>query len=272
LNNAPSYDTDISINLGGVSGDNTDIDGFNVHFTGTERRYTLRRFSAAYDSSSTEVRGIIDLNTSPPFVSLAGEAIAIPMDTLTRDLGIDFDITGIANLRGGLTSQGDSYQELLDTMSGSVGVSLEDAVIEGAAYDVLATDLLAWFYSGAALEESTKIDCTMALFVLGDGIAASDSLYIETKKMVATGVAELDLGQAELDVKLTPRSKTRKLQVPSSIRLKGSFDDPKVTISPVAAAFNAYAEFLSLVPQLARRIFGSGERRRSERPCDPNPA
>ena len=271
LQNAPSYDTDISINLGGVSGENTNIDGFNVHFTGTERRYTMRRFSAVYDSSSTEIRGIIDLNTSPPFVSLAGEVAAIPMDTLTRDLGIDFDITGTANLRGGLTSQGDSYKELLDTMSGSLAVSLEDAVIDGAAYDVLATDLLAWFYSGAALDESTEIDCTMALFMLGDGIASSDTLYIETRKMVATGTAELDLGQALLDIKLTPRSKTRKLQVPSSIRLKGNFDDPKVTISPVAAAFDAYAEFLSLVPQLARRIFGSEKRRRSERPCDPSP-
>lgn len=272
LKSTPEYDTDIAISLGGISGENTRMERFDLHFTGNERRYTLRRFSTAYDRSNTEIRGIIDLNTSPPFVSLAGEAVAIPMDTLTRDLGINFDISGIANIRGGLTSQGDSYQELFDTMDGSLAVSLEDAVIEGAAYDVLATDLLAWFYSGAALDESTEIDCTMARFLLEDGVASSDSLYIETRKMVATGTAELDLGEALMDVKLTPRSKTRKLQVPSSIRLKGSFDDPKVTISPVAAAFDAYAEFLTLVPQLARRIFGSGNRRRSERPCDPTRA
>lgn len=175
-------------------------------------------------------------------------------------------------MRGGITSQGSSYQRLLETLNGNLAVSLKNAVVEGAAYDILATDLLAWFYSGAALEDSTKIDCTMALFLLNDGVASTDSLYIETSKMVATGSALLNLADQSLDVRFTPRSKTRKLQVPSSIRVKGNFEKPKVTISPVAAAADAYAEILSLLPQLVRRIFGSDRRKRIERPCDPTPA
>ncbi|MEH6588137.1 MAG: AsmA family protein [Halioglobus sp.] len=272
LRQAPRYQTDIAVNFDGITGDHTNIESFHLHFTGSDNRYTLRRLSIAYDQSISEIRGIIDLNSSPPFASLAGEALAIPMDTLSRDLGLDFDITGIANVRGGLSSQGNSPDTLMDSLDGSLAVALKDAVIEGAAYDVLATDLLAWFYSGAALEDSTRIDCAMAHFVLDDGIAASDSLYIETRKMVATGDARLDLGKETLDVKFTPLSKSRSLQVPSSIRLKGKFDDPKVTISPVAAAFDAYAEVLTLLPRMARRIFGSEKRKRNERPCEPTPA
>lgn len=269
LQQAPGYQTDVAFNFDGITGDNTNIESFHLHFTGFDKRYTLRRLDIAYDQSISEVRGILDLNSSPPFASLAGEALAVPMDTLSRDLGLDRDISGIANVRGGLTSQGDSPEALMDSLDGSLAVALKDAVIEGAAYDVLATDLLAWFYSGAALEESTRIDCVMAHFVLDDGVAASDSLYIETRKMVATGDAKLDLGKKTLDVKFTPRSKSRSLQVPSSIRLKGKFDDPKVTISPVAAAFDAYAEVLTLLPRMARRIFGSERRKRNERPCEP---
>lgn len=272
LQNTPNYDTDIMLNFGGIEGNNINIESFVLHFTGNERRYTLRQLSAAYDQSNTEIRGIIDLNTSPPYVSLAGEALAIPVELISKDLGINFDISGIANLRGGITSQGSSYQRLLETLNGNLAVSLKNAVVEGAAYDILATDLLAWFYSGAALEDSTKIDCTMALFLLNDGVASTDSLYIETSKMVATGSALLNLADESLDVRFTPRSKTRKLQVPSSIRVKGNFEKPKVTISPVAAAADAYAEILSLLPQLVRRIFGSDRRKRIERPCDPTPA
>ena len=33
---------------------------------------------------------------------------------------------------------------------------------EGAAYDLLATDLLGWLFSGASRESLTTIDCTMA--------------------------------------------------------------------------------------------------------------
>lgn len=269
LQQAPSFETDITINFDGISGDHTNIESFHLHFTGLDQRYTLRRLSIAYDQSMSEVRGIIDLNAKPAFASLAGEALAIPLDTLSRDLGLDFDVSGIANVRGGITSQGTSATSLLASLDGSLAVALEKAVIEGAAYDVLATDLLAWFYSGAAMEESTRINCAMAHFDLDDGVAESDSLYIETRKMVATGTAELDLGARKLDVSFTPRSKSRSLQVPSSIRLKGDFDDPKVVISPIAAAFDAYAEVLSLVPQMARKIFGSGRRKKDERPCVP---
>ncbi|WP_162845991.1 AsmA family protein [Seongchinamella sediminis] len=269
LQQAPKFNTDIAIRLNEVSGDNTSIDGFNLHFTGAEQRYTLRDFTLGYDQSLTEIRGIIDLNASPPFVSLAVDAVAVPLHTLTRDLGIDFNITGIGNLRGGLAGEGITPEQLVASLDGNLGVALQDAVIDGAAYDVLATDLLSWFYSGAALEESTEVDCTMAQFVLDDGVAFSDSLYIETRRMVATGSARLDLGRHTMDVKFTPRSRSRKLQVPSSIRIRGQFDDPRVTLSPVAAAFDAYAEVLSLVPQIARRIFGGDRRRRTRSPCEP---
>ncbi len=267
LQRAPRYKTDIEIDLTGISGENTRIKSFDVHYTGEQQRYTLRRFTVAYDESITEVRGIIDLNSKPPFVSLAGEISALPLSTLTRDLGIDFDVSGTAYLRGGISSQGASAEALLDDLDGNVALALENAEIEGAAYDVLATDLLAWFYSGAALEKSTHVDCTMASFVLNDGIATSDSLYIETSKMVATGDAMLNLGKQKMDIRFTPRSKSRSLQVPSSIRLKGSFSDPSVTLSPVAAAFDAYAEVLTLVPRIAGKIFGVKKRSKASQPC-----
>ena len=269
LNRAPRYKTDIAIDFTGIDGDNTNITSFDLHYTGEQQRYTLRRFTVAYDESTTEVRGIIDLNSRPPFTSLAVEASALPLKTLTEDLGIDFDISGTAYLRGGLSAQGASGKALLADLDGNIALALEDAVIDGAAYDVLATDLLAWFYSGAALEKSTYVDCSMAKFLLNDGIATSDSLYVETSKMVATGDARLDLAKQKMDINFTPRSKSRSLQIPSSIRLKGSFDDPSVTLSPVAAAFDAYAEVLTLVPRISGRLFGIKRAKKKSRPCQP---
>lgn len=269
LRRSPRYPTDISIALADISGENTNIESLDIHFTGLDKRYTLRRFTMSYDQSLTEIRGIIDLNASPPYASLAGEAIEMSLNTLTRDLGMDTNVTGTATIRGGLTAQGSSGKQLLQSLDGSLALALEDAVIAGAAYDVLATDLLAWIYSGAALEKSTKIDCTMAKFKLDDGVAKTDSLYIETRKMVATGRAELDMVREKIDIKITPRSKSRSLQVPSSVRVKGSFDNPRTTISPIAAAADAYAEVLTLVPKLAFKLFGiKGGKRGRHQPCE----
>jgi uncharacterized protein involved in outer membrane biogenesis len=141
-------------------------------------------------------------------------------------------------------------------------------VIEGAAYDVLATDFFGWIYSGAMMEKYTDIECTMAKFQLNDGVASSDSLYIETDKMLATGEGKFDLVNKKMDVTVTPLSKSRILQVPSSVRLKGSFTKLTPIISPVTAAADAYAQVLTAVPQLAMRLFGiSQDVEKQQEPC-----
>lgn len=268
LAKSPRYETDMRLTIDGITGDKTNINSANLHVTGENNRYTLRRFSITYAQSDAEIRGIIDLNPNPPALSLAGQALLIPLDTLAADLGADVDIKGILTLQGGITASGKTGDDLLRTLAGSIALALEDAVIEGAAYDVLATDFLGWVYSGAMMEKYTDVECTMAKFQLIDGVARSDSLYIETDKMLATGQGKFDLVAKKLDVTITPLSKSRVLQVPSSVRLKGSFANPTPIISPVSAAADAYAQVLTALPQLAMKLFGvSRATRKEQRPC-----
>ena len=78
-----------------------------------------------------------------------------------------------------------------------------------------------------------------------------------------------DLVREKMDITITPRSKSRQFQVPSSIRLRGSFEDPKATVSPVAAAFDAYAELITLLPRMVINMFGGkSDRNKSKRPCE----
>jgi hypothetical protein len=157
---------------------------------------------------------------------------------------------------------------LLASTNGSVSLALEHATFEGAAYDLLATDLLGWLFSGASRERLTRIDCSMARFSLRDGVASSDSLYMETPQMVATGSGHVDLVQRRMDVELTPRSRTRSLQVPATVRLRGPLNEPRVSVSPVAAAMDASAELLTLLPRLAGRLFGVSPGARERQPCE----
>ena len=268
LGNSPRYETDFKLAIDGITGKRTNINSANLHITGEKKRYTLRRFSLTYARADAEVRGIIDMNPDPPALSLAGRALLVPLDTLATDLGAQVDIKGTLTLQGGIAASGNTRDALLRTLDGSVALALEDAVIEGAAYDVLATDFFGWIYSGAMMEKYTDIECTMAKFQLNDGVASSDSLYIETDKMLATGEGKFDLVNKKMDVTVTPLSKSRILQVPSSVRLKGSFTKPTPIISPVTAAADAYAQVLTAVPQLAMRLFGiSQDVEKQQEPC-----
>lgn len=269
LEQAPAYPVDVQMQIEGITGENTNVDSLNMHINGSEKRYTLREFSVVYDDALTEIRGIIDLNASPPFVSLAGEALAIPLFTLSRDMGAPSDITGTMTARGGLSATGRDTAALLASLDGSLAVALENTVIQGAAYDVLATDLLAWIYSGAALEKSTHLDCTMARFQLEDGVATTDSIYIETARMLATGKGVFDLPRQKMDLTIVPLSRSRSFQIPSEVRLKGDMSNPRPTISPISAAADASAQALLLIPKIAMRLFGQGDQASDKgiRPC-----
>ena len=258
LEQAPAYPVDVQVQIEGITGENTNVDSLNMHINGSEKRYTLRKFSVVYDDALTEIFGIIDLNASPPFVSLAGEALALPLFTLSRDMGAPSDITGTMTARGGISATGRDTAALLASLDGSVAVALENTVIQGAAYDVLATDLLAWIYSGAALEKSTHLDCTMAKFQLEDGVATTDSIYIETARMLATGKGIFDLPRQTMDLTIVPLSRSRSFQIPSKVRLRGDMSNPRPTISPISAAADASAQALMLIPKIAMRLFGQG--------------
>jgi uncharacterized protein involved in outer membrane biogenesis len=272
LDNSPAFPTDVTVNIEGLTGTNTNLDSLKLQVTGENNRYTLRLFSLVYADALAEIRGIIDLNPQVPVVSLAGEAIALPINKLTDDLGVETDIKGTLTARGGIIASGKTSPELLKTLSGSLAIAMEDTVVEGAAYDVLATDLLAWIYTGASQETSTFIDCTMAKFQINEGVAKTDSLYIETPRMLATGDAMFDLVGQKLDLTITPVSRTRAIQVPSSIRLRGDMSSPRATISPVSAAADASAQALMLIPKLAMRIFGISREASDKgiRPCQAN--
>ncbi|MFT6955103.1 MAG: hypothetical protein ACJAYC_000091 [Halieaceae bacterium] len=269
---SPRYPTDIFLKVGSLKGEHFDIDSIDIHTTGEDGRYTLRKFNLSYATGSAEVRGIIDLNPQPIAISLAGQGLNIPLNSLSKDLGANTNIDGSATFRGGITARGTNLSEWLGSLDGNLALALEETVIEGAAYDLLATSMLQWIYSGAALEKTTTIDCSMLQLQIDHGIATGDSLFIETRNMIATGTVKLNLVEQTMNVKLDPRSKSRRFQIPSTVTIKGDMNDPRVVASPITATADAYAEALALIPGLTMKMFGIGKNHsQKSRPCAPNP-
>lgn len=265
---SPAFPIDISIRIDGFSGDSSKLDSLQLKISGHDQRYTLQQLSAGYNQVLAEIRGIIDLNPTPPALSLSAQATALPLGAILRDVGITANVTGALTILGGVTVMGETAEALVSSMNGSVALALENAVLEGAAYDLLATDLLAWIYSGALAEKSTRLDCVMAKFALQNGVATTENLFIESTKMVASGNAKFDLVKRRMDMRLTPLSKSRLLQVPSNIRLKGDMSKPRAEISPVAAVADATSSALMLIPELTLKLFGLNRAATKDfRPC-----
>ena len=269
---SPPFDTDFKLQLAGLTGETTQLDSLNLHLTGADHRYMIRDFTVGYQGGHGELRGVIDLTAQPPFFSIAGDVREMPMSTLTQDLGIDSNVRGNLSVQGGITGRGTTSGAIATSASGRLAVAAEDLIIKGAAYDVLATDLLAWLYRGLSRQESTHFNCAMASFDLNTGIADSDSLLIESSRMIADGTATVNLKSNQLNIQLLPRSRTRAIHIPAKVQIKGSFDNPKVTTSPIAAMLDATAEFVSLIPKMALKLLHIKKRKKYYTPCVPQSA
>ncbi len=265
----PTYPLSLDAHLGGIAGEHTRIDDLQLNIEGQGGHFLLRTLNISYEKAVAELRGVIDLKAQPPAISIGGQALSIDMTQLVKDLGIKTDIEGVLNLRGGLSARGTESEQWLQSLDGNLALALEDAIIEGAAYDVLATDLLAWLYSGAALQKSTSLECAMARFDFKSGIASTDSIFIESPRMVASGEGKIDLVKSKLDITIEPRSKNRLVQFPSEVTLKGELSSPKTHVSPIKATANASAEALLLIPRLTMKLFGIEMNKQDRtRPCE----
>ncbi|GAB3276282.1 AsmA family protein [Parahaliea aestuarii] len=270
--NLPPYPLDLQLQLGRLRGDSIDVQDIDLALEGSAGRYLLRRMNFRGGQGHLELAGVIDLAAKPPALSLGGQALSLNMRQLINDLGLQADVTGVLSLRGGVSARGHGAAEWLGSLDGNLSMALQAVEIQGAAYDLLATDLLAWIYSGAALETSTHVDCSMASFTLRSGIARSENLYIESPRMLATGTGTFNLVQQTLDVRIKPLSKSRVLQIPSAVTLSGSMKKPRTWVSPIAATADASAEALMLIPKLTMKLLGlDRERSGPVRPCEALP-
>ncbi len=252
----PAYPIDLRLDIGDITGSNTRLRNFVVRLRGADRRFTLGRFDVEYAGGAVHLRGVADFSGEEAAFSVAGEALGVPVTALAADLGYGGEIEGSLSLRGGLTSQAASRAALVGNVDGSLAGAVADGYIEGAAFDLLMTDLVSWLLLGGLLQDNTNFECGMAHFLIEDGVARSEDIYLATRHMIARGKATLDFPHNQLDVRIDPRARSRTVQIPSSVRIRGPMNDPAIIPSPIAATFDASAKLLFLVPELGMKLFG----------------
>ena len=266
----PTYPVELRLDIGDITGSNTRFRNFVVGLRGADRRFTLGRFDVEYAGGAVQLRGVADFSGDEAAISVAGEALSLPITELAEDLGYGGEIEGIMSLRGGLTTQAASLDALVPNVDGSIAGAVADGYIEGAAFDLLMTDLVSWLLLGGILQENTNFECGMAKFLIEDGVARSEGIYLATKHMIAEGKITLDFPQKSLDVRIDPRARSRAVQIPSSVRIKGPMNNPAIIPSPIAATLDASAKLLFLVPELGMKLLGIKPGKGSRgNPCAP---
>ncbi|MFT4769592.1 MAG: hypothetical protein ACI8RN_002740 [Glaciecola sp.] len=267
----PDFPLKLSLRSGQVIGPLSRLEDLSLLMDSEPGRIILREFDTRYAGGELILRGAVDYRVSPAAISLGGRGIRVPLGALTEDLGLQQNVSGALSFQGGLLTRGTVAEDWRANLQGRVSTALNDVTVSGAAYDLLMSNLLAWLVKGAS-EKTTTFSCSMAQFEFTAGVAHSDSIYIETPRMLATGKASVNLPKNSLDVRIEPRSKTRAFQFPSAIHIKGQLSDPQLRVSPLQASADLSAQALLLVPSLTLKLFGLDGPENPYRPCETKPS
>jgi hypothetical protein len=254
LQDLPTIPMDLRLDLQKIFGDNFDGNHLETHLVAADGLYTLRKLEAGHEGGSTLFQGSLDTRSDPPAWTLQGSVLGLPVEDLLQDLGITSGLTADFNTAIDLSAKGDNVQAIAGTLDGSVTLVLEDTTIHGAAYDLLATETVAWFFTVPTKDEKTVFTCIMAEFLFDQGRAQSDEIFIETEHMLALGRAEINFNEMTVNSEITPKSKSRTFQIPGTVKINGPFNDLKISSSALAAVGNLYSELLTLVPDIVFRI------------------
>jgi len=272
LGDLPKIPLDLRFSLGKIVGANFKGEPLKAHLVFAGGLYELRQLALGHGGGKTRLQASLDARSELPLWVLKGSVLDLQTEALMRDLGIPSDVTGSFNTALDLSASGNTTESIVASLDGSVMLVLEDTTIKGAAYDVLATETVAWFFSGSALEEKTVFTCIMSEFILDHGRARSDELFIASDRMLAVGTADLDFNKMTVDVEITPRSRERTFQIPGKVRVKGPVDNLQVSSPALATASNATTEAVMFVPRVAVKVLGTlfdgdGKQKKEATPC-----
>lgn len=123
-----------------------------------------------------------------------------------------------------VTASGNSPHGLASSMRGRISKAIVDANLVGGDLDLLDLRLMQLMLSMLSPSRRTTVECIISDFQIADGIATSETLFLETPKMLVAGTGTLDFGAETVDLLLTARTR-RRLRILSNdhtFRVSGS--------------------------------------------------
>ncbi|UCE63580.1 MAG: AsmA family protein [Nitrospirota bacterium] len=217
----------------------------------------------------------IDARGEIPRIHLQTKIVGLDYGRLFQTLGVIEEVKGSADkIEVDLEGQGSTLREVLSQANGKVDFVEGEMEFEKKYIDLWAGDLITTLLTSAwETEEVSQFNCAVSKFDVENGIASSDEILFDTKRVTIAGVGTLDLGTEQIDVLLTPQPKDPTLlSLGHPVRISGPVAEPNVSAEREDLLKSAGWLTLGIavpvllplaVPQVAGTSLGSGEN-----PCE----
>jgi hypothetical protein len=243
-----ALDLSLSARIDQLEGTRLSVD--RASFAITLEKGVLRIHSDSFDllEGSAELDATLDTGVDPPGITLGATANDLRLGDLLAQLESDVPIEGELDLKTALTTAGSSLPDLIARLGGEFGLAIERGRIHLRYFDLTGANVLQWLFTGAALRSSTALSCFVARFGIEQGVATTQSLFMDTSLARSTGSGTVNLVDQTVDILVHPRpARAELVRLTTPYRIVGPWSDPSVDISRVGLAGRAVGE-LALTP------------------------
>jgi uncharacterized protein involved in outer membrane biogenesis len=180
-----------------------------------------------------DAAGSIDASRNPAQINLQLSARDINYGAFLQQAGMAETVTGTLDITVGLRGEGGSSHEFLSTASGRLIVLGEQGRFGSRRLDLWGADLFTTMLSPDwHSEDVTDLLCMIANINIQDGLATTDELLIDTRRITIGASGTLDLGTEELNLVFAPRPKRSSLaSLTSPAHVTGTLSAPEVSVT-----------------------------------------
>jgi hypothetical protein len=188
-----------------------------------------------------------------PKFALSAKARAIHYDSVLAQLGRPVVADGDADMDVDVAGVGQSLQEIMASLDGSVRAVTVGGTVRANLLDALLSAL--GIDSGLGIGDTTRtIRCGVVDFAFRGGRGSSRALVFETPELAVVGAGEINLASETINLRLLPRAKVLDLVRVSAVpvEITGPLADPTIVVTPVGAAEGIVVGALSSAGDLAK--------------------
>jgi uncharacterized protein involved in outer membrane biogenesis len=227
-----SADLDASIDIDALHGGGERLASGRMQASAAGGKLRLQLQDVRTQDGHVDADVDIESAATPPRFRVRAEARDLEYGAVLRALNPGSKSNGRVDFVVDLSAQG-RPGNLLPVAQGTIDVAAYPVGLSSDALGLWGSGLLQAVLRAVDRDSKATVDCSVAGFVVADGVARSDGLFVETTHTRIIGDLEIRLGSWEVAGRIDARPHERQLfQIAPTMLLRGPLEKPTVSVAP----------------------------------------
>ena len=227
----PGFDINVHINIENVKGTDFPIKKIDMNILLADNVFKIN--SAKFIYAKGEINADASITKSDiPLVTLKLTGNDINIKGILMQSIKPPPIEGDLNLSIDLSGKGYSAHQVVSSLNGEIGMTLEDGTLRKRSFDALFLDIIDWMFTFGVTENTTKINCAMINYKITQGQLNTNIFSIDGPDLSARGRISIDLSTETIDAMVNIEKRQLLFSSKTPMRLTGKLSNPDIQILP----------------------------------------